>query len=122
MNLTNVAIRQLQDAPFPDFVTRPAIDSLVTEARKRLDRDGPHDEAAFAREMAPFGVTVNAVAPGPIPTRLIAGVPEEKINALRARQVMPAPLTPDDVWDVVSLLLEKRSGSLSGEILHVGGV
>ena len=52
MNLTNVAIRQLQDAPFPDFITRPAIDSLVTEARKRLDRDGPHDEAAFARDMA----------------------------------------------------------------------
>jgi cyclopropane-fatty-acyl-phospholipid synthase len=52
MNLTNVAIRQLQDAPFPDFVTRPAIDSLVTEARKRLDRDGPHDPAKFAREMA----------------------------------------------------------------------
>ncbi|MFY7852349.1 MAG: SAM-dependent methyltransferase, partial [Brevundimonas sp.] len=52
MNLTNVAIRQLQDAPFPDFVTRPAIRSLVTEARKKLDRDGPHDAAAFAREMA----------------------------------------------------------------------
>ena len=52
MNLTNVAIRQLQDAPFPDFVARPAIDSLVTEARKRLDREGPHDQAAFAREMA----------------------------------------------------------------------
>jgi cyclopropane-fatty-acyl-phospholipid synthase len=52
MNLTNVAIRQLQDAPFPDFVTRPAIDSLVTEARRRLDRDGPHDPAGFAREMA----------------------------------------------------------------------
>jgi cyclopropane-fatty-acyl-phospholipid synthase len=52
VNLTNVAIRRLQDAPFPDFVTRPAIDSLVTEARRRLDRDGPHDEAAFAREMA----------------------------------------------------------------------
>ena len=52
MNLTNVAIRQLQDAPFPDFITRPAIRSLVTEARKKLDRDGPHDAAAFAREMA----------------------------------------------------------------------
>lgn len=52
MSLANVAIRQLQDAPFPDFVTRPAIDSLVTEARKRLDRDAPHDEAAFARDMA----------------------------------------------------------------------
>ncbi|RYG15001.1 MAG: class I SAM-dependent methyltransferase [Caulobacteraceae bacterium] len=52
MTLVNIAIRQLQDAPFPDFVTRPAIDSLVSEARKRLDRDGPHDEAGFAREMA----------------------------------------------------------------------
>ncbi len=52
MNIANVAIRHLQDAPFPDFVTRPAIASLVTEARKRLDRDGPHDSAAFAREMA----------------------------------------------------------------------
>lgn len=52
MSLVNVAIRQLQDAPFPDFVTRPAIDSLVTEARKRLDREAPHDSAAFAAEMA----------------------------------------------------------------------
>lgn len=52
MNIANVAIRHLQDAPFPDFVTRPAIASLVTEARKKLDRDGPHDSASFAREMA----------------------------------------------------------------------
>lgn len=52
MSLANVAIRQLQDAPFPDFVARPAIDSLVTEARLRLDREGPHDEAAFAQDMA----------------------------------------------------------------------
>lgn len=77
---------------------------------------------AFAREMAPFGVTVNAVAPGPVPTKLIAGVPEEKIVALRKRQVLPRPLNPEDVWNVVSWLLDERSSSLSGEVLHVGGV
>lgn len=77
---------------------------------------------AFAREMAAFGVTVNAVAPGPVPTRLIAGVPEEKIDALRKRQILPRPLNEDDVWNVVSWLLEERSASLSGEVLHVGGV
>ncbi len=76
---------------------------------------------AFAREMAPFGVTVNAVAPGPLPTALTAGVPEEKIAALRARQVVPRPLTPDDIWDVISWLLEDRATSVSGEIIHVGG-
>lgn len=77
---------------------------------------------AFAREMAPFGVTVNAVAPGPIATRLIAGVPEEKIAALRARQVLPRELTAEDVWQVVAWLLHEDSGMISGEILHVGGV
>lgn len=52
MNFATAAIRKLQDAPFPDFIARPAIDSLVTEARKRLDREAPHDEADFARDMA----------------------------------------------------------------------
>ena len=52
MNLANVAIRRLQDAPFPDFVARAAIDSLVSEARRRLDRDRPHDEIGFALDMA----------------------------------------------------------------------
>lgn len=77
---------------------------------------------AFAREMAPFGVTVNAVAPGPVPTALTAGVPESKLEELRRRQVLPRPLTPEDVWKSVSLLLDERSDALSGEILHVGGV
>lgn len=77
---------------------------------------------AFAREMAPFGVTVNAVAPGPVPTALIAGVPEAKIEALRRRQVLQRPLAAEDVWETVSLLLDDRSAALSGEILHVGGV
>lgn len=52
MTLTNAAIRKLQDAPAPDFVTRPAVAGLVAEYRKQLDKDGPHDEAAFARDMA----------------------------------------------------------------------
>ena len=62
MSFANVAIRQLQDAPFPDFVTRPAIDSLVSEARRRLDREAPHDEAAFARDMAQRAIAEHAAA------------------------------------------------------------
>ncbi|HZV83913.1 MAG TPA: cyclopropane-fatty-acyl-phospholipid synthase family protein [Brevundimonas sp.] len=62
MNIANVAIRKLQDAPFPDFVARPAIDSLVSEARRRLDREGPHDAAAFARDMARRAIAEHAAA------------------------------------------------------------
>ncbi|MBU1540500.1 MAG: cyclopropane-fatty-acyl-phospholipid synthase family protein [Alphaproteobacteria bacterium] len=62
MSFANVAIRRLQDAPFPDFVARPAIDSLVSEARKRLDREGPHDEAGFARDMARRAIAEHTAA------------------------------------------------------------
>ncbi|MDQ3126578.1 MAG: cyclopropane-fatty-acyl-phospholipid synthase family protein [Pseudomonadota bacterium] len=62
MSLANVAIRQLQDAPFPDFIARPAIDSLVSEARKRLDREAPHDEAVFARDMAQRAIAEHTAA------------------------------------------------------------
>lgn len=62
MSLANVAIRRLQDAPFPDFIARPAIDSLVSEARRRLDREAPHDEADFARDMARRAIAEHAAA------------------------------------------------------------
>ena len=62
MSLANVAIRRLQDAPFPDFITRPAIDSLVSEARRRLDREAPHDEAVFARDMAQRAIAEHTAA------------------------------------------------------------
>jgi len=62
MSIANAAIRRLQDAPFPDFIARPAIDSLVSEARRRLDREGPHDEAGFAREMARRAIAEHAAA------------------------------------------------------------
>ena len=62
MNLANIAIRRLQDAPFPDFVARPAIDSLVSEARRRLDREAKGDEAAFAQEMTARAIAEHADA------------------------------------------------------------
>lgn len=76
---------------------------------------------AFAREMAPFGVTVNAIAPGPVPTSLIAGVPEAKIAALRKRQVIQVPITTEDIWNIAAWLLSEESSSISGDILRAGG-
>ncbi len=44
-------LRSVQDAPAPDFVTRPAIAAMVASARRRL-KSGPDADARFAREMA----------------------------------------------------------------------
>jgi cyclopropane-fatty-acyl-phospholipid synthase len=54
-------IRSFQDAPAPDFVTRPAIAGMVAGARRRLAMDTTSDQA-FAREMAERAIAEHADA------------------------------------------------------------
>lgn len=76
---------------------------------------------SFAREMADFNVRVNCIAPGPIDTSLLKGITTEQINKIVAQQIIPRQFKPDSVSDLVELLLDNRSDSLSGQLLHVGG-
>ncbi|MEO7502164.1 MAG: SDR family oxidoreductase [Gemmatimonadaceae bacterium] len=75
----------------------------------------------FAREMAPHGVTVNTIAPGPIDTALLEKVPRDNIDAVVRQQIIPRQGEPVDVWNIVSLLLSAESSMISGETIHVGG-
>jgi 3-oxoacyl-[acyl-carrier protein] reductase len=76
---------------------------------------------AFAREMADFNVTVNCIAPGPIETELLRGITSTQISKIVSQQIIPRQFTPDAVCDLAELLLDPRSRSLSGQVLHVGG-
>ena len=55
------SVNRLQDAPFPDFLTRPAIGLLVANARRRLAQD-PANASGFAQEMAARPVAEHADA------------------------------------------------------------
>lgn len=77
---------------------------------------------SFAREMADFNVRVNCIAPGPIDTSLLKGITAEQIHKIVAQQIIPKQFAPDSVADLVELLIDSRSDSLSGQVLHVGGV
>jgi 3-oxoacyl-[acyl-carrier protein] reductase len=77
---------------------------------------------AFAREMADFNVRVNCIAPGPIRTELLRGISDTQIEKIVSQQVLPKGFEKSDVCDLVELLLDKKSASLSGQVLNVGGV
>lgn len=77
---------------------------------------------AFAREVADFGLRVNCIAPGPIRTDLLRGVSELQINRIVEKQVIQERFEKSDVCDLVDLLLDPKARSLSGQVLHVGGV
>tara|TARA_B100001123_G_C15004465_1_gene904907 strand:+ start:184 stop:861 length:678 start_codon:yes stop_codon:yes gene_type:complete len=76
---------------------------------------------SFAREMADFNIRINCIAPGPINTDLIKGVTEAQINRIVAQQVIPKQFKRSDVCDLVEMLLDEKSRSLSGQVLNVGG-
>tara|TARA_B100001142_G_scaffold320392_1_gene365358 strand:- start:356 stop:1033 length:678 start_codon:yes stop_codon:yes gene_type:complete len=77
---------------------------------------------SFAREMADFNVRVNCIAPGPIKTDLLKGVSDEQIKDIVSRQILQKDFKKSDICDLVQLLLDQRSSSLSGQIFNVGGV
>ncbi len=76
---------------------------------------------AFAREMADFCINVNCIAPGPIETDLLRGINASQVARIVAQQIIPRQFTPDAVSDLVELLIDRRSRSLSGQVLQVGG-
>lgn len=77
---------------------------------------------AFARETAEFNVRVNCISPGPISTDLLKGVSIKQTNAIVSQQIIPRQFRAESVADLVEVLIDCRSDSLSGQVLHVGGV
>lgn len=75
-----------------------------------------------SKELAPFGITVNAVGPTPVPTDLIKNVPKEKMDALLSSQAIKRFGSFEDVLNAVEFFINKKSGFITGQILYLGGV
>ncbi len=78
----------------------------------------------WALELAPFGITVNAVAPGPTETELFrqrhrAGSEEE------AKAIASIPMgrigKPEEIAAAIAFFLSEGAGFVTGQTLHVDG-
>lgn len=76
----------------------------------------------FAREMSAFNVRANCLAPGPIDTEMLKGVSSDQIDDIVTRQIIQKQFTPGDICDLVEVLLDPKSQSISGQVLNIGGV
>ena len=76
----------------------------------------------LAKELGPRGVTVNAVAPGPIATELLF---KGRSEALIQRLISDIPLgrlgLPEDIAQIVSFLAGPQSGWVNGQIIRANG-
>ncbi len=76
---------------------------------------------SLAREVAPYGITVNAVAPGRIDTPMIRIASDEENEALRAATPLGRLGKPEDVARAVVFLASDEASFITGEILDVNG-
>jgi 3-oxoacyl-[acyl-carrier protein] reductase len=76
---------------------------------------------SWARELAPFGITVNTVAPGFVPVERHADVPAETRNAYLASVPAGRMGIPADIAHAVSFLASDGAGFVTGQRIIVDG-
>lgn len=75
----------------------------------------------FAQELAPFAVTVNAIAPSAISSPAVESAPPEKVAAIRNSVPLGRLGDPDDVAAAVIYLSSEGASYVTGTTLDING-
>lgn len=77
---------------------------------------------SLARELAPDGIRMNAVAPGITKTDMVAALPESMIAPLIAQIPLGRIGEPEDIANAFVFLGSDLAGYISGQVLGVDGL
>jgi 3-oxoacyl-[acyl-carrier protein] reductase len=76
----------------------------------------------LAKEVGKRGITVNAVAPGPVATELfLGGKSDEQVAAIETMNPFGRLGQPEDIASVVAFLASPDAGWISGQVIRANG-
>jgi 3-oxoacyl-[acyl-carrier protein] reductase len=76
---------------------------------------------SLARELGPFNIQVNAVAPGLIESEIVAKMPKEKVDAIIKSTSLGRMGKPEEVAQTVLFLASDHSNYVTGQTIIVDG-
>ncbi len=75
----------------------------------------------WGRELGKYGICVNAIAPGPIETNMLATVPPEIIDQMKYKIAVKRLGQPEDIAHAAAFLCSPEAGFITGQTLIVDG-
>ena len=75
----------------------------------------------LGKELAEFGITVNAIGPSPIKTDLIRTIPKNKIEQLINSLSIKRYGEIRDVINVIDFFIKAESDYVTGQVIYLGG-
>ncbi|ASK63465.1 3-ketoacyl-ACP reductase [Virgibacillus phasianinus] len=76
---------------------------------------------ALAKEVAASGISVNAISPGFINTKMNQHLSPEEKQAIIQQIPMNKSGSPDDIAHTVQFLMDEKSNYIQGEIINING-
>jgi 3-oxoacyl-[acyl-carrier protein] reductase len=76
---------------------------------------------SVARQLGPFGITCNAIAPHAVMTTMMQYWPEEKKQAMAEKIPVRRLGTPQDMSSLMCFLASDKAGFINGETVNING-
>ena len=76
---------------------------------------------SVAKELAPRGITVNAVAPGFVDTEMTAAMTEQAKEAVLSAIPLKREGKPEDIAETVAFLVSDKASYITGQVITVDG-
>lgn len=76
---------------------------------------------SLAQEVAKFGITVNAISPGFVKSKMVMSIPEEIREKIISQIPVGRLATPEEIAWAISFLASERSAFITGSNLAING-